>query len=229
MNPNPTPSGSTPLISRSRLQSWGREIRSTGGLLLLLFSIRSVLADWNPVPTGSMKPTIQEGDVVWVNKLAYDLKVPFTTWHLAEWSEPRRGEVVVFFEPVHDSRYVKRVVGLPGDVVELRENQLLLNGTPVYWERNDADATHAEEQLGEHQHAVMTLPERPAMRSFGPTRVPEGHYFMMGDNRDNSLDSRYLGPISRKRIIGRVTGVLVSGDPEHHYLPRFNRWITAMR
>jgi signal peptidase I len=229
MNSNPSSPAPNSSVTGSRLHSWVREVRSTGGLLLLLFSIRSVLADWNPVPTGSMKPTIQEGDVVWVNKLAYDLKVPFTTHHLAEWATPRRGEVVVFFEPVHETRYVKRVVGLPGDVVELRDNHLVLNGSPVEWEMNDAGATRGEEQLGEHRHAVMTLPDKPAMRSFGPTRIPDGHYFVMGDNRDNSLDSRYIGPIARERIIGRVSGVLVSGDPEHHYLPRWDRWVTALR
>lgn len=229
MNPDPSSASSEPSINRSRLHSWAREIRSTGGMLLLLFSIRSVFADWNPVPTGSMKPTIQEGDVVWVNKLAYDLKVPFTTHHLAEWAEPGRGEVVVFFEPVHETRYVKRVVGLPGDVVELRDNRLILNGTPVDWELSKSGATQGEEQLGEHRHAVMTIPDKPAMRTFGPTRIPEGHYFVMGDNRDNSLDSRFIGPIARERIIGRVSGVLVSGDPEHHYLPRWDRWVTALR
>ena len=227
MNPPSDSSASPASKLPSRFNSWAKEVRSTGGMLLILFSIRSVLADWNPVPTGSMKPTIQEGDVVWINKLAYDLKVPFTTWHLAEWSNPDRGDVVVFFEPKHDQRYVKRVVGLPGDVVELRENQVILNGRPLEWSLSDG--IHGEEQLGEHRHAMMTQPQIPAMRSFPPTRVPEGHYFVMGDNRDNSLDSRFIGTIERKRIIGRVSGVFVSGDPEHLYRPRFDRWLTALR
>ena len=173
MNPPSDSSASPASKLPSRFNSWAKEVRSTGGMLLILFSIRSVLADWNPVPTGSMKPTIHEGDVVWINKLAYDLKVPFTTWHLAEWSNPDRGDVVVFFEPKHDQRYVKRVVGLPGDVVELRENQVILNGRPVEWSLSDG--IHGEEQLGEHRHAMMTQPQIPAMRSFPPTRVPEGH------------------------------------------------------
>src|SRR4026208_1115317 len=102
--------------SRAR-QIWRKEIRPLLLLGLVLFSIRSSLADWNDVPTGSMKPTILEGDRVFVNKLAYDLKVPFTTWHLAEWSEPKRGDIVVFFSPANEQRFVKRVVGLPGDRV----------------------------------------------------------------------------------------------------------------
>src|SRR5262249_40209832 len=98
---------------------------------LVLFSIRSSLADWNDVPTGSMKPTILEGDRIYVNKVAYDLKVPFTTWHLAQWANPQRGDIVVFFSPVDGTRLVKRVVGLPGDSVELRNEQLIVNGSPV--------------------------------------------------------------------------------------------------
>jgi signal peptidase I len=98
---------------------------------LVLFAIRSAVADWNDVPTGSMKPTIIEGDRVFVNKLAYDLKVPFTTWHLAQWDNPKRGDIVVFYSPADEMRLVKRVIGLPGDVIELRHDQLLLNGQPV--------------------------------------------------------------------------------------------------
>jgi signal peptidase I len=100
-------------------------------LALVMFSIRSSLADWNDVPTGSMKPTILEGDRVFVNKLAYDLKVPFTTWHIAEWSNPQRGDIVVFFSPKDGTRLVKRVIGLPGDTVELLNEQLIINGQPV--------------------------------------------------------------------------------------------------
>src|ERR1043165_5420802 len=112
-------------------QWWRREIRPLLILSLIVFSIRSSLADWNDVPTGSMKPTILEGDRVLVNKLAYDLKVPFTTWHIAEWSNPQRGDIVVFFSPKDGTRLVKRVIGLPGDTIELRDNQLLLNHQPV--------------------------------------------------------------------------------------------------
>src|SRR3954451_15453600 len=110
---------------------WREEIRPLMILAAVLFSLRSSLADWNDVPTGSMKPTILEGDRVFVNKVAYDLKVPFTTWHVAEWSNPRRGDIVVFFSPHDGERLVKRVIGLPGDTIELRNNVLVVNGQPI--------------------------------------------------------------------------------------------------
>src|ERR1044071_1016970 len=97
-------------------------------MLLVVSSLRSALADWNDVPTGSMKPTIQEGDRVVVNKLAYDLKIPFTTIDVVKWGDPKRGDIVVLFSPRDGVRLVKRVVALPGDTVELRENQLFVNG-----------------------------------------------------------------------------------------------------
>src|SRR6266446_6543810 len=117
---------------RSRARKWWREeIRPLLILLFIGFSIRSSLADWNDVPTGSMKPTILEGDRIFINKLAYDLKVPFTTWHIAEWSNPQRGDIVVFFSPKDGTRLVKRVIGLPGDTIELRNDQLFINDQPV--------------------------------------------------------------------------------------------------
>src|SRR5580692_251032 len=119
-------------------QSWVRFLREDAKPLLItalvLFAIRSAIADWNDVPTGSMKPTIIEGDRVFVNKLAYDLKVPFTTWHIAQWDNPKRGDVVVFFSPADEVRLVKRIVGLPGDTIELRDNQVLVNGKAVQYE-----------------------------------------------------------------------------------------------
>src|SRR5678815_2819478 len=119
----------TSIELRKKMKHWWRkEIYPLLILALIVFSIRSSLADWNDVPTGSMKPTILEGDRVFVNKLAYDLKVPFTTLHIAEWSNPRRGDIVVFYSPHDGKRLVKRVVGLPGDTVELRNNTLIING-----------------------------------------------------------------------------------------------------
>src|SRR5437667_11789572 len=103
-------------------------------MALVLFAARSSFADWNKVPTGSMKPTILEGDRIFINKLAYDLKVPFTTWHIAEWSNPQRGDIVVFFSPHDGQRLVKRVIGLPGDTIELRNNALVINGDPVTYQ-----------------------------------------------------------------------------------------------
>src|SRR3954452_11119049 len=101
-------------------------------MLLVVSSLRSALADWNDVPTGSMKPTIQEGDRVVVNKLAYDLKVPFTTIEIAKWGDPRRGDIVVLFSPVDGTRLVKRVIAVPGDRVAMLNNQLYVNGKAAH-------------------------------------------------------------------------------------------------
>src|SRR5215213_7709608 len=104
------------------------EVRIFLLMILIVSSLRSALADWNDVPTGSMKPTIQEGDRVVVNKLAYDLKIPFTTINVIKWGDPKRGDIVVLFSPVDGTRLVKRVVAVSGDQVEMRENQLYVNG-----------------------------------------------------------------------------------------------------
>jgi len=226
---------------RSRARSWWRkEIRPLILLSLLVFSIRSSLADWNDVPTGSMKPTILEGDRVYVNKLAYDLKVPFTTWHLAEWDNPRRGDIVVFFSPHDGTRLVKRVIGLPGDTIELRNNVLILNGKPVVYEPvaeellRDVAVTdrvshdYVLERLPGQTHVVAAYPGIPARRDFGPYQVPQGSWFMMGDNRDDSFDSRYFGAVERWRIVGRATAVALSFDRKHYWSPRWERFFSSL-
>ena len=217
------------------LRYWRKEIRPLLILCAILFSIRSSLADWNDVPTGSMKPTILEGDRVFVNKLAYDLKVPFTTWHLAQWDNPQRGDIVVFYSPKDGTRLVKRVIGLPGDTIELRADQLILNGQPVDYTAAEANiparlsgpehdrGVFATEKLADHAHAVMAINGIQALRTYGPVQVAAGQYFMMGDNRDNSFDSRYFGTVARDQIVGRASSVVVSLDKENHWLPRWGR------
>src|SRR5437016_3435364 len=217
------------------LHYWRREIRPLLLMALVVCSIRSSLADWNDVPTGSMKPTILEGDRVYVNKVAYDLKVPFTTWHLAEWANPECGDIVVFFSPYDGKRLVKRVIGLPGDLIELRNDALILNGKPAEYhsmpeERlldvapgDRANHLFAIEHLSGRPHPVAAFPGVPAKRDFGPVRVPDGQYFMMGDNRDDSFDSRYYGPVERGRIWGKATAVVLSFDHQHYWVPRWHR------
>ena len=204
-------------------------------MLLVICSLRSALADWNDVPTGSMKPTIEEGDRVVVNKLAYDLKVPFTTYEIVKWGDPTRGDIVVLFSPADGVRLVKRVVGIPGDRIELKDNTLFVNGQPMKWTPIGAATTTvdggvivAEETLTGKKHKVMFMPQIPAMRSFPQVVVPAGYYYVMGDNRDNSNDSRFIGLIERQRIVGRATAVAFSFDRNHHYMPRFKRWFKPL-
>ncbi len=219
---------------------WREEFRPLLIMALVMFAVRSSFADWNVVPSGSMKPTIVEGDRVFVNKLAYDLKVPFTTLHLAEWSAPQRGDIVVFYSPKDGMRLVKRTVGLPGDTVELRGDKLIINGETVAYKSiadelipdvSVSDREHSEyasEQLPGRTHLVAAIPALPALRDFGPIQVPAGSYFMMGDNRDNSMDSRYFGAVNRSRILGRATAVVASLDPEHHWKPRWDRFFSSL-
>lgn len=211
------------------------EIRIFLLMILIVSSLRSALADWNDVPTGSMKPTIQEGDRVVVNKLAYDLKIPFTTISVAKWGDPERGDIVVLFSPVDGTRLVKRVVAIPGDKVEMRENQLFVNGqaakqSPIAIVSSDdyGPAYVLAENLTGHEHQMMVTPEIPAVRSFGPIQVPAGNYFVLGDNRDNSNDSRYIGFIERRRIVGEAVAVAFSLDRNNYFVPRFDRFFEGL-
>jgi signal peptidase I len=221
------------------LKFWREWAKPLLVVLLLTGAFRSAVADWNDVPTGSMKPTILEGDRILVNKLSYDLKIPFTRIHLATWANPKRGDIVVFLSPADEIRLVKRVVGLPGDRIELRENRLFVNGEPASYNSLEEKISKqvnleerslhffAREEFGESNHPVMSTPQMPAMRSFEPIKVPEDCYFVMGDNRDNSKDSRYIGSIRRDRIVGRATTVVLSVNPKQYYSPRWKRFLSA--
>jgi len=224
-------------IAHKILRDW---LRPFALVALIVAPFKSAIADWNWVPTGSMKPSILEGELVFVNKLAYDLKVPFTNLQLSTWANPVRGDVVVFFSPIDGTRLVKRVVGLPGDTIALKNDVLYLNGVRQQYSSTDsapfrhdvfedANPVVSIEHLEACDHYVLGLPGRGALRNFGPFIVPPDQYFMMGDSRDNSADSRYIGPVPRGKIVGRVPRVILSFDPSRHFLPRPQRILQPMQ
>jgi signal peptidase I len=207
-------------------------------MALVVFSCRSVLADWYVVPSGSMLPTIQLGDRIFVNKLAYDLRVPFTSISLARLGEPKRGDIVVFVYPV-DNRtdYVKRLVGLPGDRVEIRNNILYVNdeamtrwavGPETLPPQSDLEPGEQlfRERLGDVEHFVLErrvdsfrLSELQTADEPTLEVVPDDMYLMMGDNRDNSSDSRVWGFVPRKNLRGRALRVVLSFTPTDNSSP----------
>jgi signal peptidase I len=216
-----TPEKPTPYHSLA-VSLWRGWVRPLTLIVLGLFAFRSVVLDWNVVPTGSMNPTIVEGDRILVNKLAYDLKVPFLGWQVVRWGGPARGDIIVFDPPGEPDRYVKRVVAVGGDRVELRDNVLFINGQPAEYSDVASDVRAVRdwrpgwvgvEAVAGRAHAVLLGGDTPGPTSFGPVVVPEGHYFVMGDNRDNSKDSRYFGFVPRANIHGRVGRVALSLDP----------------
>ncbi|MFO1340377.1 MAG: signal peptidase I [Burkholderiaceae bacterium] len=214
-----------------------RWLKDNRGFLVFLVCFgffRTAVADWNPIPSGSMRPTLLEGDVVFVDRLAYDAKLPLTDRVLAHLHDPQRGDVVTFSSPRDGTRLIKRIVGLPGDMVEMRDDRLLVNGQAAEYSQvqrvsepladdDTVPALRATEQLAGSRRTVQFLQGVAARRSFGPVTVPEGQYFMLGDNRDNSEDSRYIGFVPRPLLIGRARRVLVSADILGHWAPRFER------
>lgn len=219
--------------------AWREWIVPFAAMFMVVGPLKSAVVDWNWVPTGSMKPTIMEGDLVLVNKLAYDLRIPFTQLRLSQWGGPARGDIAVFLSPEDGMRLVKRVIGLPGDTVELRSEVLYVNGAAERYSLRDPGAFRSEvfedrnpvlavESLGSCDHYVLALPGRAAMRSFGPVVVAPGRYFMMGDSRDNSHDSRFFGTVPRGSILGRASAVIVSFDARRCMLPRFGRFVHTL-
>jgi len=218
-------------------------IRANKGFILfmLLFGVfRTAVADWNPIPSSSMRPNLLEGDVVFVNRLAYDLKVPLTNNILAHTGEPQRGDVVTFDSPHDGERLIKRLVALPGDVVELRDERLVINGQEAEWGPVETvveaiggaqvPALRVRERIDGQARQVQFVPQiKTPMRNFGPVAVPAGQYLMLGDNRDNSADSRYIGFVPRDHLIGRAERVLVSADTLGNWMPRFDRFGMSLR
>jgi len=210
--------------------------------VLVMLVFRSAIADWNQVPSDSMKPGILVGDRIVVDKLAYDLRVPFTQARIATWAGPARGDVVTFPSPEDERLFVKRVVAVPGDVVEMRHNRLIINDetalyTPISTERratiplaNKHRYTFYQEEILGHQRMIMVRADGAASRhsSFAPISVGPGQYLMLGDNRDDSRDSRWLGLVSRDRIVGRAHTVAFSLDYDNYYAPRLERFLAPL-
>ena len=205
------------------MKTWLKSNRGFIVFLLLFGLFRGAIADWNPIPSGSMRPTLLEGDVVLVNRVAYDLKLPLSNTIFAHIADPQRGDVVTFDSPSDGTRLIKRIVGLPGDRIEMREERVYVNGLALAYEAPQrtpeavmpgrwVEAVRVTEKLGVHEHRMQVMPEVRARRDFGPLVVPAGQYYMLGDNRDNSADSRYFGFVPRALLIGRAHHVLVSAD-----------------
>lgn len=203
--------------------------RNRGFILFMLLMVvfRTSFADWNTVPTGSMQPTIVEGDRILIDKLAFDLNVPLTHTSLYRFGDPARGDIIVFDSAAAKTRLVKRVMGLPGDVVQVVDNRLIVNGEEAQYsgQRNAQGGIEATETIAGFSHRVLLLPQRRSpLANFGPVTVPPGHYLALGDSRDNSLDSRYYGFVPREEIAGRSRQVVLSFDYDNYYLPRSDRF-----
>lgn len=201
--------------------------------VLLMVAFRSAIADYNVVPSGSMMPTVLAGDRILVDKMAFDLRLPLTHIRLARLGEPQRGDIVTVDSRQAGELLLKRVVGLPGDVIELRDNVLTINGDAARYDpvavapaSGDGvdDARYSDERLDGMSHLVRLARANPGLRSsYGPVVVPPEHYLMLGDNRDNSADSRYYGFFARDELMGRTRRIAFSLDSERGYRPRLER------
>ena len=222
-------------------RTWKEWWKTLAVIVFVIIPLKSSIADWNWVPTGSMNPTILEGDLVYVNKLAYNLRFPLTLYRLAKWSQPQRGDIVICFSPEDKTRLVKRVIGLPGDTIEMKKNVVFINGKSLSYSTTDINyadrlqaalrknSVFATEDLEGYKHTVMSVPAVKAKRSFGPVTVPQNSFFVMGDNRDLSRDSRFFGFVKSNAIIGRATRVIVSFDKTEWYQPRLKRTFAPLK
>ncbi len=212
-------------------------------VILVVFALRSFLVEPFKIPSGSMMPTLLIGDFILVNKYTYGIRLPVINKKVVPLNDPERGDVVVFRYPADPGvDYIKRVIGVPGDIVEYRDKKLAINGVPVETKQTDIytyvgsrldyiSATVYEERLGEMPHAAMVEPDKPAVDlsqvqdfpfrencSYNADgegfvcKVPDGHYLTLGDNRDASGDSRYWGFVPDENIVGKAFFIWMNFD-----------------
>lgn len=190
--------------------------RSFFPVLLLVLVIRSFIFEPFRIPSGSMMPTLLEGDFIFVQKFAYGLRLPVTETKVVETGSPDRGDVIVFRLPSDPSvNYIKRVIGLPGDTVVYERHRLTINGEQIDLERSDDADSEAPvflEDLDGRVHRILVTNPGFSTRD-GVYRVPAGHYFVMGDNRDRSKDSRFIGAIPERFLVGRAVRIWM------HFVP----------
>jgi signal peptidase I len=219
------------------MNRWLRKIWKENKSLVVFISLmlvfRSAVADWNDVPTGSMKPTIVEGDRILVDKMAYDLRLPFTHISLLKIADPQAGDIIIFDSEVADKKLVKRVVGIPGDIISMSDNVLSINGHPLPYKEakeNKVPSGYQEhiEQLNGIAHFVRFNNNGSQLSNFDAVTVPKGYYLALGDNRDNSADSRVIGFVPRKEIVGRSKNVVLSLDYDDYFLPRAERFFHSL-
>jgi signal peptidase I len=212
---------------------WVEYAKSFSPVILAVFLLRSFLVEPFKIPSGSMIPTLQVGDFILVNKFTYGIRLPIINKKIVQINDPKRGDVMVFHYPENPSvDYIKRVVGEPGDTIVYRNKKLWVNGVEQAQQR-EGDYNYLEsglkfahtekysENLSGHAHPILVNPEMPSVhlnsvaefpqienchysREEMSCKVPEGHYFMMGDNRDNSRDSRYWGFVPDNMIVGKA-------------------------
>ncbi len=212
---------------------WVEYAKSFFPVILVVFFIRSFFVEPFKIPSGSMIPTLQVGDFILVNKFTYGIRLPIVNRKLVQLNDPQRGDVMVFHYPEDPTKdYIKRVVGTPGDTVEYRNKRLWINNVEQTQQANGdynyvesgLNFVHTEqrmETLGAHKHSLLVNPEKPTLYvdsvaefkgrencsyddEMVKCKVPDGHYFMMGDNRDNSRDSRYWGFVPDNQVVGKA-------------------------
>jgi signal peptidase I len=195
-------------------------------VLFIVFVLRSFIVEPFQIPSSSMVPTLLVGDYILVNKFTYGIRLPVIRTKVLEVNEPQRGDVMVFFPPhMNDTYFIKRVIGIPGDTVSYRNKQVYVNGEKLAREAADDPGLDLryridEELIGGNEHIVQVDRQRPA-GDFTAVVKP-GHYFMMGDNRDNSSDSRVWGQVPEKDIVGKAFAIWMHWD-NFLSLPSFNR------
>ncbi|HZL16965.1 MAG TPA: signal peptidase I [Polyangia bacterium] len=231
-------------LAFARKSTFREYLESIGVAVLVALLLRAFVVEAFQIPSGSMIPTLQIGDHIFVSKFAFGLNVPFTDTKILQYAEPQRGDVIVFkFPKDHSIDYIKRVVGLPGDTIEVKQDEVYLNGKALPREREPRVCQYSEgpgpsglgderdcelwlETIGGKQHETIQEPGRGG-RDFARYVVPAGHVFCMGDNRDNSSDSRVWGPVDFNLIKGKALIVWWSRAETDGWSPV--AWIKAIR
>lgn len=209
----------------------------------IAFLFRTVFASPRHIPTGSMIPTIKIGEFIFVTMFSYDWHIPFTRKSMIERKDPTHADVVVFEYPLDpDKDYIKRIIGVPGDVVEVKDKRVILNGQPLKLEpvedkeiledltpKYDPSRISLFRETNDGKtYYVMHMNDREGM-DMPPTEVPAGSFFVMGDNRDDSQDSRYWGFVSREKFLGQGGFIWFSFNKDHFPWLRFDRFFTGLR